>query len=98
MVSIYNTSTPPHLQESTMKCTGSITRNGQAVARGLAINMRFQGKHWSGEVTLPKGSTLYAGGYELALSDGRKGKITISVVPPTKEDVIVLFEGEGDLK
>ena len=81
-----------------MKFTGNIMRNGQVVARGLAVNMRFQGKHWSGEIPLPKGSTIYSGGFELVLNDGRKGKITLSVGPPTAQEAIAYFEGDGELK
>jgi hypothetical protein len=73
-------------------------RNGRVVAGGLVVKLRLQGKRWSGEIEVPKGTTLYAGNYDLTLNDGRKGRITIQTTPATSEDVTVYFDGDGDLK
>jgi hypothetical protein len=81
-----------------MKFVGNIMRNGQVVVRGLVVNVRFQGKRWSGEISVPQGTTLYAGNYDMALNDGRKGRITINATPATAEDSLVYFDGDGDLK
>ncbi|MBM4067634.1 MAG: hypothetical protein FJ271_01630 [Planctomycetes bacterium] len=77
-----------------MKYTGSILRNGRVIARGWTINIRTQGKRWSGEIVLETESSIFPGGYGLHLNDGRKGQITVSVV----DGETAYFEGDGELK
>ncbi len=68
-------------------------RNGRAIVRGVNINLRVHGTRWSGELQLPKGTTLFSGGYELHLNDRRAGRITIGVI----DGEIAFFDGDGDL-
>jgi hypothetical protein len=77
-----------------MKYIGDILRYGKVVERGVRVNLRLFGKHWSGELELPKQTTIYLGSYELHLNDGRAGKIGITVI---KGDT-ALFEGDGKLQ
>ncbi|MCI0683409.1 MAG: hypothetical protein L0Y71_14995 [Gemmataceae bacterium] len=77
-----------------MKLRGNLMRNGQAVARGLSISLRVQGMRWSGQVQLPKGTTLLEGSYQLQLHDRRTGRIMINVI----DGDTACFEGDGELK
>jgi hypothetical protein len=77
-----------------MKVRGSIIQNGRAIAQGLSITLKVQGTRWSGQVELPKGSTLMPGGYQLQLHDRRQGRIVINVI----DGDTALFEGDGELK
>lgn len=79
---------------SPMKFTGTIMRNGRAVAKGRTVTIRSTGRRWSGEIHCDRASTIFPGGYELSLNDGRKGKITISSI----DEETAYFEGDGELK
>ena len=77
-----------------MKATGNLVRNGRVLVRGTTVQIRVQGKRWSGELDVPKDSNLFSGSYDLRLNDGRGGRITIGVI----QGEHAFFDGEGELK
>ena len=76
-----------------MKLVGSLMQRGQTVAASLCINLRSLNWKWSGEIQVPKGCALRPGSFQLVLSDGRRGNITINNVSGRS----VFFEGDGAL-
>jgi hypothetical protein len=53
-----------------------------------------RGRRFNGEFQLPKNTSIYLGGYELRLQDGRSGKIMINVI----DGQTASFDGDGVLK
>ena len=77
-----------------MRYIGHILRNGRVVERSLRVNLRVRGRRFNGEFQLPKNTSIYLGGYELRLQDGRSGKIMINVI----DGQTASFDGDGVLK
>jgi len=77
-----------------MKARGSIVQNGRAIAQGLSVTLKVQGTRWSGHVEIPRGMTIFPGGYQLQLHDRRTGRMVINVI----DGDTAFFEGDGELK